>query len=188
MWVSPTGFNDPSSTWSSEPLAYDGNTGTYTYTSVPKNGWSGYLELSIAPISCDKVRGWFNEGAANVNNFELDVYYGGTWHNIQSGEPVYGQWVEFPIGSTQIVSAMRFRFYSTKAAAAGGWCNEAEFNEITIVETISTKEFPMRYYQTSGVEELSSKVTGATVSKVNNDFPPALLKTGKANSLVSKWS
>lgn len=130
-WVSPTGYNDPSSTWSSETLAYDESTTTYAYTSVPKSGWSGYLELTIGAISCDKVQGWFNEGLANVSNFELDVYYLDAWHNIQSGEPTYGQFMEFPIGSTQTVIAMRFRFYSSKADSAGGLCYEADFNEVT---------------------------------------------------------
>ena len=133
-WLSPTGNNDASSTWTSETLAYDTDTGTYAYTSVPKNGWSGYLELTIDAISCDKVQGWFNEGVANVSNFELDVYYSSGWHTIQSGEPVYGQYVEFAIGSTEIVTAMRFRFYSTKLGADGGQCYEAQFNEVTGVE------------------------------------------------------
>lgn len=130
-WVSPTSFSDPGGTWSNETLAYDGNTTTYAYTSVPKNVWSGYLELYIAVISCDKVRGWFTKALANINNFELDVQYDDTtWHNIYSGEPTYGAWVEFPIGSTQSIIGMRFRFYSTKAGGDAGRCHEAEFNEI----------------------------------------------------------
>lgn len=130
-WVKPTGFSDPGSTWTDEALAYDGDTGTYAYTSVPKGGWSGYLELTRAAIQCDKVRGWFNEGIVNVSNFELDVYYGGAWHNIHAGEPTYGQYVEFPIGSTESVTGVRFRFYSTKTDSDGGQCCEAEFNEVS---------------------------------------------------------
>lgn len=129
-WVKPTGFSDPGGTWTDETLAYDGNTSTYAYTSVPKSGWSGYLELTIAAISCDKVRGWFNENIPNISNFELDVFYGGSWVNIHSGEPTYGTWVEFPIGSTQTVIGMRFRFYSTKSGSDAGRCHEAEFNEV----------------------------------------------------------
>lgn len=81
-WVNPTGHNDPSSTWSNETLAYDNDTNTYASTTVPKSGWSGYLELTIASVSCDKVRGWFNEGLPNISDFEWDVYYSGSWHNI----------------------------------------------------------------------------------------------------------
>jgi len=130
-WVSPTGFSDLSSTWTDETLAYDGNTGTYAYCSVIKGGWGNYLELTISAIQCDKVRGWFNQGISNISDFELDVYYGGAWHNIYNEEPLYGQFVEFPIGSTESVTGMRFRFYSSKAGSDGGQCYEAEFNQIT---------------------------------------------------------
>ena len=129
-WINPTGNNDASSTWTDETKAYNDNTGDYAYTSVPKNGWSGYLELTISAISCDSVRVWLNEGIANVSNFECDVYYGGAWHNIQSGEPVYGQYVTFSIGSTQTITAARIRFYSTKADANGGQCYDFDFNEV----------------------------------------------------------
>ena len=129
-WIVPAGNIDSSATWTSETLAYDENTGNYAYTSVPRNGWSGYLELTVDAINCDRVRGWFNEGIANVNNFELDVYYDSGWHTVQSGEPVYGEYVEFLIGSTKSVTSMRFRFYSTKAGGDGGRCYEAAFWEV----------------------------------------------------------
>lgn len=122
----PTGYNDPSGTWSDEALAYDNNTGTYAYTSVPKGDWSGYLELTFDATSTDTVRGWFNEGLANISDFELDVYYSGSWTNIYNVEPTYGQYVEFPIGSTQSVTGVRFRFYSTKADGTGGLAYEVD--------------------------------------------------------------
>ena len=135
-WVSPSGFNDDSSTWSSESLVYDENTGTYAYTLVPKGGWSGYLGLTIDAVNCDRVQGWFNQGTVNISNFELDVYYGSAWHNIQNVEPVYGQYVEFLVGSTQSVTAARFKFYSTKAASDGGQCYEFDFWEVPTGPTL----------------------------------------------------
>jgi hypothetical protein len=61
----------------------------------------------------------------------------------------------------------------------------------TLVETIVAKEFPMNYYDATGgvkVKELRSKVSGATVSKRANNFPHVLIKSGKAEELVSNWS
>lgn len=135
-WVSPTGSVD--GVWTDEPLAYDEDTGTYAYGAVPKNGWSGYIEFSIDAIDCDKVRAWVNEGIVNVSNWEVDVYYSGAWDTIFTGsEPLYGQYVEFPIGSTESVTGMRLRAYSTKADSAGALVYEVDFNEVGLVPDIS---------------------------------------------------
>lgn len=53
-------------------------------------------------------------------------------------------------------------------------------------ETITAKEFPMIYYAKTP-QELRSKVNNATITHVAKDFPEALLKTGKAKELRSKW-
>lgn len=59
----------------------------------------------------------------------------------------------------------------------------------SLVETIVAQEFPMTYYSNSAsVKELRSKVSGATVTKIANDFPPGLIKAGKAQELTGKWS
>ena len=57
-----------------------------------------------------------------------------------------------------------------------------------LVETIVAKEFPMGYYQTTGVKELRSRVSGATITEVAKTFPHLLQKAGKAKELISKWS
>jgi len=135
-WVSPTGFVD--GVWTDESLAYDEDTGTYAYGAVPKGGWSGYIEFSIDAIDCNKVRAWVNEGIVNVSNWEVDVYYSGAWNNIFTGsEPLYGQYVEFPIGSTESVTGMRLRTYSTKAASAGALVYEVDFDEEAAAPDIS---------------------------------------------------
>lgn len=135
-WVSPTGFVD--GVWTDEPLAYDENTETYAYGAVPKGDWSGYIEFSIDAINCNKVRAWVNEGIINVSNWEVDVYYSGAWNNIFTGsEPLYEQYVEFPIGSTESVTGMRLRTYSTKADSAGALVYEVDFDEVAAVPDIS---------------------------------------------------
>jgi len=57
---------------------------------------------------------------------------------------------------------------------------------LEVLETIVAKEFPMLYYAESP-QELRSKVSGAVITHVAKDFPEALLKTGKAKELRSKW-
>ena len=128
-WSSPTGFVDGGSVWAAEALAYDEDTGTYAYASAIKNGWTDYLELTHAALNCDKVQLWVYNTIANINAIEVDVYYSSAWYNIFSGAPTWGAWQEHAIGSTQSVTALRIRFYSTKASAGGCQVMEADFWE-----------------------------------------------------------
>ena len=101
-WVSPTGHNDLDA-WSSEALAYDGNTGTVAYTSVS----GGELELTIGAILCDKIRLY-----AHVSffcgiydpNVTISVYYDFAYHQIFSGYITKDTWVEKSIGNIKVVT------------------------------------------------------------------------------------
>lgn len=56
------------------------------------------------------------------------------------------------------------------------------------VETIVAQKFPMRYLEKPvKAQELTSTVEGATVTHVAKTFPEALLKTGKAKELRSRF-
>jgi len=56
-------------------------------------------------------------------------------------------------------------------------------------ETITAKNFPMLYVSKPvKTQELISKVEGATITKVANDFPEELIKSGKAAELKSKFA
>ena len=129
-WSSPTGFADGGGVWTSEALAYDENTGTYAYASALKSAWTDYLELTHDVLDCDKVQVWVGVLIANISAIEVDVYYGGAWHNIYSGVITTGQFVEYPIGSIQSITALKIRFYSTKASADGCQVMEADFWEV----------------------------------------------------------
>lgn len=131
-WVSPTGFVDSGNVWTDEPLAYDENTATFAYASALKSGWTDYLELTIATLDCNKIQIWVDHSITNINAIEIDVYYSGAWHNIFSGAPTWGAWQEHLVGSTQSITAMRVRFYSTKASANGCLVMEADFWEVVI--------------------------------------------------------
>jgi hypothetical protein len=71
---------------------------------------------------------------------------------------------------------------------SGGVFNIA-FGVPAVTETITAKNFPMLYLSKPiKAQELISKVEGATITKVANDFPLELIKSGKAKELKSKWS
>jgi len=58
-----------------------------------------------------------------------------------------------------------------------------------IVETIVAKNFPMDYLPSpTKATQLTSKVSGATIQIVSQDYPLTLIKKGKANILKSKFS
>lgn len=58
-----------------------------------------------------------------------------------------------------------------------------------VVETIVAQGMPMHYLsEPPAAKELTSKVSGATITHVAKDFPEALLKKGRAKELRSKWS
>jgi len=76
--------------------------------------------------------------------------------------------------------------------ASDDWCMiVVAFRELAggAVETITAKNFPMLYVSKPvKTQELISKVEGATITKVANDFPEELIKSGKAKELKSKWA
>ena len=129
-WISPTGFVDSGDVWTGETLAYDENTATFAYISLP-SGWGDYLELTTAEVTCDKVQLWVGIVNTQVTTIEVDVFYNSGWDNIYSGAIVIGSFQEYPIGSQQSVTAMRVRFYATKAARQAE-IYEADFNEVGV--------------------------------------------------------
>jgi len=112
-WVSPTGFNDPSSDWENEPNAYDDIGGTYTASyDVPAFGWTGWIELLHAELTCNKIRYWIPTLMSNeISDMIVEAKIGGVWTEIFHGAPVKGVWVEksFAEGT---VTGVRFKFYN----------------------------------------------------------------------------
>lgn len=127
-WVSPTG--DTANGWTDSGLAWDDNTATFAYHSTPA-GWGPYLELHHAELQCTKIQGWWGIVNTQVTTVEVDVYYSGAYHNIYSGAIVLGSFQEYEIGSEQTVTALRIRFYSSKAA------RQAEVYEVDFWEVES---------------------------------------------------
>lgn len=125
-WVSPASHNDPDSAWDDEANAYDDDTGTYAQTASPL---SKFLELSPSEnIECSKVR--FNaKGFGTGNTIDLDIYYGGAWHDLYSGAYNDNEWIEKSF-ATQLVEKARVSF--TAAIWAKAYLYEFDFWETKI--------------------------------------------------------
>jgi hypothetical protein len=63
-----------------------------------------------------------------------------------------------------------------------------EWTPTGVVETIVAKDFPMDYLPSPiRAQQLTSKVSGATITKVSQEYPLTALKKDKAAQLKSKW-
>ncbi len=127
-WVTPTGFNDPSGTWSDETKAYDDDIVTFAEGVNASHGWSDFLELLVPNMSCSSLRYYLPAwGIGDASEIDLDVYYGGGWHDIYQGALAYNNaWNVKALGITKIVSKMRFRYYNGSGMA--GTPNAYEFD------------------------------------------------------------
>ena len=109
--IYPMGHNDESGSWKYHEKAYNGWDYDWAYDRVEPDEWSGWLDFTCNPIPCNGV--WMKLQYPYSVAEQVDVYYDGSWHNIfdshipSSG--VIGFWHFFPIESTEIVSACRFR-------------------------------------------------------------------------------
>jgi len=136
-WVSPTGYNDPSSAWGYEYYAYDGNILTTASTVAFANGWCGFLELTISPISCHKIQYMPYQTNSEIDLIDVDVWYSSAWHHVYQGAYVSGSWVEKSLGGTYTVSKMRFSFHNNSAITRNAHLKEAEFNNA--LATVTTQ-------------------------------------------------
>jgi hypothetical protein len=61
--------------------------------------------------------------------------------------------------------------------------------QAAVTETIVAKNFPMDYLPSPAkAAQLTSKVSGATITTVSQDYPLTLIKKDKAQELISKFS
>jgi len=134
-WSSPNGFDDPESAWTSEGLAYDENVATYAYSNVPGASWGDYLELEITETFVSSVRFDAFYLVTQINNVGVDVYYGDGWHNVYGGAFADHTWVEAELGSVELVSRARVKFYNVYGTARQARLHEFDFG---IVDTFVT--------------------------------------------------
>jgi hypothetical protein len=78
---------------------------------------------------------------------------------------------------------------STLALANQTRSQEWSFQAPAITETIVAQNFPMNYLPSpTKAAQLTSKVSGATITTVSQDYPLTLIKKDKAQELKSKFS
>jgi hypothetical protein len=126
-WVTPDS-NVPNG-WEDPANAHDDNTTTHADCNIPKSSWGAYLELWLdKALRCSKVRIYSKRNSTDVNFIEVGVYYGGTWHVIYTGTFTVNVYVEYEIGSEQIVTAMRMRYQNWSGSfARKAYVYEADF-------------------------------------------------------------
>lgn len=128
-WVYPDGYQDPGSQWTNEPLAYDGNTGTYAQNTYGYSGWGQFIVLTLSsPIISDRIKLNADYLDSDIAAVDVDVLKDGVWTDIFDGgdENTWNcQWVELPF-SKGSVEAARFR-YNYKVSGYWYWLYEFQF-------------------------------------------------------------
>lgn len=135
-WISPTGFVDSDSRWTLETRAYDDSIGTDARSDDLTSEWSSFLELTHASMLCDKVKFIAYGNPLWSPTIDIDVYYGGAWHDVYQGAWTNNVWIEKGILSAQYITAFRFRINNTQSEY-GGYASiwEVKFNEYAPPET-----------------------------------------------------
>jgi hypothetical protein len=78
------------------------------------------------------------------------------------------------------------RKYVDPEPSHGSWGSE---ETVAVAEAIVAKNFPMDYLPSPAkAEQLTSKVSGATITTVSQDYPLTLIKKDKAQELISKFT
>jgi hypothetical protein len=139
-----------------------------TKTTGSPPGWTAnhiyYIKYTASTGSWGSWTDWIDESA------EVLTYA----YNLTCFYQAYGGYVGL-LYMTKTASPYNVKFRSLTLVA--------------VVETIVAKDFPMNYLPSPiRAQQLTSKVSGATIQMVSNDYPLALIKKGKAEELRSKFS
>jgi len=111
-WLTPTSVTDPSTSWTNEANAIDDNTGTFASETIAANSWSGYLEFNITSAYVGGIRYWAERENATVDLIDVDIYYGGAWHDCYEAAPgTDGAWAYTAGDGHSGVTSVRVRFY-----------------------------------------------------------------------------
>ena len=195
-WSSPT--SNTANGWTNPSNAYDEAIGTFAYEVVGSSTWTSYLELDISATDTNYVRFCVGVSTYYLVDFDLDVYYSSSWHDVVSTVPAEDEWVTAFIGSTQSVSSMRIRMKPYDS----DWCYiyEADFGlQPAVVATgITTGEHDIDIeadgtdltIDIDGVEKDSFTLGGVSVTNNSNSI---ILMDNSTTNFVSyaeyiKWT
>jgi hypothetical protein len=128
LYTSPTNFVDGDSAWSTETNAFDEDTGTLAYSTVVRDTWGSYLELTHAGVSCDSLRVWATITTGDTHLIDIDAYYDAAWHDVYQGNFSEGVWVTYNLDTYHTVTSMRVRMkYSNGSLGGQQRIYEADF-------------------------------------------------------------
>lgn len=127
-WISPTGHSDPDSKWYSESNAYDDDTGTYAFVSVPKGTYSAFLHLTHAGVTATKIRYMARHGAdpPSIDAIDVDVYKDSAWEHVYEGDFVDLTWEEHSFTEGNVTEA-RIRFHEDGTQSRVAFLYEFDF-------------------------------------------------------------
>lgn len=121
-WSSPTGFEDPDTSWSLENKAYDESLVSYAYPAadLATGTWSDFIVLTSPSLFCDKVRFYVSQENPNAGDkIDLDVYYDSEWHDVYEGTYTASVWVEKSLEGLGLVTKTKIRLYNAGATGRG---------------------------------------------------------------------
>ncbi len=197
QWVSPTGYEDPGSSWNLETRAYDDRTNTFAWSFIPADSWSEYLVLTHNAMTCAKIQYWVRNQNSAVDQMEVDIY-NGAWINVYSGAGTWQQWANVSFSETS-VTKMRFRFHNSHASQSR-WVllYEADFLQSlsnyeldlevqwTNVDYDEANEQLCIYGGTMGGENIRVDVwTGSTWDNLFSDLSPGWNNVSVSSYLAS---
>jgi hypothetical protein len=160
-WTFPNSAG--SGTINSVKLEFEGYLSTAGCGTVEVYVWDGSSWIDVATIVFDTAYSWKEVDVSTVLN---------TWAKI-NGAKVYVHYDRGVAGTCYVRRLTR----------------KVDYMAVAVTETITAKSFPMLYLaKPVKAQELISKVEGATITKVANDFPEEIIKSDKAKELKSKWS
>jgi PKD repeat protein/KaiC/GvpD/RAD55 family RecA-like ATPase len=132
QWVLPTGYQDPSSAWTSETLAYDNNVTTASSSSIDSGNWSGYLYLNSSALTCSTIGYCVGRSQSQVDRIQIDIY-NGTWTNVLDGNGPWDTWSNVSFASVS-VTQMRIRFLNNHPSKSQtAFIYEAQFLQSAVL-------------------------------------------------------
>jgi len=133
IWISPTGGSGTD--WNDIGNAYDDNESSKAASSA-NIGWTYWVELTVPPLLCDKIRFKAYFGSPSVQAGVVEVYYEGAYHSVYTGDYLNRTWVEKDLipgspGQAKTVSKIRFMFLCGEFTVAELY--EVDFNQVQSV-------------------------------------------------------
>jgi len=125
-WVSPTGYVNIGAAYYYPTRAYDGDTNTFAYTTMFRGAMTNFLELTHPGVTATKLR-YYGSVTTGTPTIDIDIYYGGAWHDLYYGVMAQNTWTEVDFGGAQDITSVRVRGYYSGGNRVGQFrINELE--------------------------------------------------------------